>query len=94
MPDHRAEVTAAWDEGPLMRGIRLTSVASYRPGQALRVYHEGASAFFALATAFGKGRSPELLLRRGGGVADAEKAAPRNCCCDVAAGSPMRSSLD
>ena len=70
MPDRRAEVIAAWDEGPLMRAVRLTPVPEYRPGQALRVYHEGSSAFFALATAFGNGRSPELLLRRGGGVAD------------------------
>jgi sulfhydrogenase subunit gamma (sulfur reductase) len=71
MPGHRAEVLAAWDEGPLLRGIRLSAVPAYQAGQALEVYDGAAHAMFALATAHGRGRSPELLLRRGGGVADA-----------------------
>jgi NAD(P)H-flavin reductase len=71
MPEHRAEVTHAWDEGPLMRGVRLSSAPAYLAGQALRVYAGEASSYFALATAHGKGRQPELLIRRGAGVADA-----------------------
>jgi NAD(P)H-flavin reductase len=71
MPEHRAEVTHAWDEGPLMRGVRLSSAPEYRAGQALRVYAGEASNYFALATAHGNGRQPELLLRRGADVADA-----------------------
>jgi NAD(P)H-flavin reductase len=70
MADSRAEVVAAWDEGPLMRGLRLSPLPAYRAGQAIKVKHEGASAYFALATAWGEARAPELLLRRGGGVAD------------------------
>jgi len=75
MADGRAEVVAAWDEGPLMRGLRLSPLPPYRPGQALKIKHEGTSAYFALASAYGNGRAPELLLRRGGGVADALIAA-------------------
>lgn len=70
MADSRAEVVAAWDEGPLMRGVRLSPLPPYRPGQAIKITHEGANAYFALATGWGGGRTPELLLRRGGGVAD------------------------
>ena len=71
MPLHRAEVTAAWDEGPLMCGVRLADAPAYRAGQALRVQAAGTSALFAFARAHGHGRAPELLLRRGGVVADA-----------------------
>ena len=67
-----ATVAAVWDEGPLMRGVRLSpTLPPYRAGQALRLLHASGSALFALATASGDGRSPELLLRRGGGVAEA-----------------------
>jgi len=54
-----------------MRGVRLAELPSYRAGQALKVFHEGVSAYFAIASAYGNGRAPELLLRRGGGIADA-----------------------
>jgi sulfhydrogenase subunit gamma (sulfur reductase) len=63
-------VVDAWDEGPLMRGVRLEALPPYKPGQAVRIAHDGVGAFFAIATANGHGRHPELLLRRGGGVAD------------------------
>lgn len=66
----RADVLAVWDEGRLLRGVRLSELPPYRAGQALRIAHEGASAYFAIATAYGNGRAPELLLRRGGGVAE------------------------
>lgn len=75
MPEHRAEITEAWDEGPLMRGLRLSSAPSYRAGQALRVYAGETSSYFALATAHGRGRAPELLIRRGANVADSLIAA-------------------
>ena len=68
----RATVAAVWDEGPLLRGVRLeATLPPYRAGQALRIVHPSGSAYFALATAHGNGRAPELLLRRGGGVAEA-----------------------
>jgi len=70
MLDGRAEVIAAWDEGPLLRAARLATLPSYRAGQAIKIYTESGGALFALATAHGHGRAPELLLRRGGGVAD------------------------
>jgi NAD(P)H-flavin reductase len=68
----RATVAAAWDEGPLLRAVRLEpTLPPYRAGQALRVLHPAGAAYFALATAYGETRAPELLLRRGGGVAEA-----------------------
>lgn len=70
MPDGRAEVIAAWDEGPLLRAARLSALPAYRAGQAIKIYTESGGALFALATAHGRGRAPELLLRRGGGVAN------------------------
>lgn len=71
MASHAA-VAAVWDEGPLLRAIRLEStLPPYRAGQALRILHPAGAAHFALATAYGNGRAPELLLRRGGGVAEA-----------------------
>ena len=63
MPARRAEVVATWDEGKLLRGVRLDAAPPYRAGQALNICHEGSSAMFALATAYGHGRSPELLAR-------------------------------
>ena len=42
-----------WDEGPLLRAVRLSELPPYRAGQALKIEHEGASAYFALATGYG-----------------------------------------
>ncbi len=53
-----------------MRGVRLAELPSYSAGQALKIFHDGVAAYFAIASAYGKGRAPELLLRRGGGVAE------------------------
>jgi len=77
-------VSAAWDETPTLRGLRLRGpgelIRQYQaPGQYLELMHEKAgSAYFALAaapTAAPADRSPadsgelELLVRRGPGLA-------------------------
>jgi NAD(P)H-flavin reductase len=74
-----AEVLAAWDETPLFRGIALQltpdlAAAHERPGQVLKVRTEAGEGFFALATAPRPGGRSELLVKRGGRVADAAVA--------------------
>ncbi|MHB1844232.1 MAG: oxidoreductase, partial [Deltaproteobacteria bacterium] len=76
-PDfYEAQVVTAWDETPSLRGLRLLlpePVARLHaaPGQVvmLRVAN-GAPGHFALASAPGNPRA-ELLLRRGGRLAEA-----------------------
>jgi NAD(P)H-flavin reductase len=76
-------VLDAWDETPSFRGVRLALPAALerehvRPGQVVKVRVAGAGeGFFALASAPDTGASAELLLKRGGRVADAAIAAAR-----------------
>jgi NAD(P)H-flavin reductase len=74
-----AEVLAAWDETPLLRGIALQlppelAAAHERPGQVVKVRTEAGEGFYALATAPHPGGRTELLVKRGGRVADAAVA--------------------
>jgi NAD(P)H-flavin reductase len=75
-----APVLAAWDETPAYRGIRLALPPPFardhvRPGQVVKLRAGGGEGFFALASAPDPGAVAELLLKRGGKVADAAVAA-------------------
>jgi sulfhydrogenase subunit gamma (sulfur reductase) len=71
-----ATVLDAWDETAAFRGIRLAlppalARAHERPGQLVKVRTEAGEAFFALSSAPDPGATAELLVKRGGPVADA-----------------------
>jgi NAD(P)H-flavin reductase len=75
-----AAVLEAWDETAAFRGIRLAlpptlARAHERPGQVVKARTEAGEAFFALASAPDPGGTAELLVKRGGAVADALVAA-------------------
>jgi NAD(P)H-flavin reductase len=75
-----APVIEAWDETRELRGIRLAlppELAQHhvRPGQVVKVRTAAGEAFFALATAPDPGALAELLVKRGGRVADTAIAA-------------------
>lgn len=76
-------VLDAWDETPSFRGIRLALPPALarehvRPGQVVKVRAPGVGeGFFALASAPDPGGTAELLVKRGGRVADAAIAAAR-----------------
>ena len=71
-------VLQAWDETPWMRGLRIdlgaARIRHTQPGQVLKLHLPEGDGFFALATAPGGGPA-ELLVARGGTVADAVIAA-------------------
>lgn len=76
----RALVLDAWDETASLRGIRFAPPASaahahVRPGQVVKVRTPSGEAFFALASAPDPGGTAELLVKRGGRVADEAIAA-------------------
>src|SRR5512133_541375 len=69
-------VLDAWDETAAFRGVRLAlppalAHAHERPGQVVKVRTEAGDGFFALASAPDPGATVELLVKRGGDVADA-----------------------
>lgn len=69
-------VLAAWDETGAFRGLRLAlppalARAHQRPGQLLKVQTASGEGFFALASAPSPDGVVELLVKRGGRVADA-----------------------
>jgi len=71
----RAAVIEAWNETASLRGIRLAlppGVAHLhdRPGQVVKLRTSSGEGFFALATAPDPGGTAELLVKRGGRVAD------------------------
>ena len=76
-------VVEAWDETPSFRGIRLRQPPEHtrehlRPGQVVKLRAPGAGeGFFALASAPDPGGTAELLVKRGGRVADAAIALAR-----------------
>jgi NAD(P)H-flavin reductase len=79
---HATPVTAAWDETRALRAIRLhlpaaAAAAHLRPGQVVKVKVATGEAYFALATAPSGDGLGELLVKRGGPVADAVVAAAR-----------------
>jgi NAD(P)H-flavin reductase len=69
-------VIDAWDETAAFRGVRLAlppalARAHVRPGQVVKAHTAAGEAFFALASAPDPGGVAELLVKRGGRVADA-----------------------
>ncbi len=76
-----AAVLDAWDETAVFRGVRLQLPPPFarehvRPGQIVKVRAAGVGeSFFALASAPDPGETAELLVKRGGHVADAAIAA-------------------
>jgi NAD(P)H-flavin reductase len=75
-----ADVREAWDETRAFRGIRLElppelARAHRRPGQVVKARSSAGEAFFALANAPDPGGIAELLVKRGGRVADTIAAA-------------------
>ena len=79
-PHGPARVLAAWDETPAMRGLRLVlpeplAGAHQRPGQVVKLRTAQGEGYFALASAPSPGGSVDLLVKRGGKVADAAVAA-------------------
>jgi NAD(P)H-flavin reductase len=75
-----AAVVAAWDETRAFRGIELAlppalAAAHVRPGQVVKIRTAGGEGFFALASAPDPSGRAELLVKRGGRVADAAIAA-------------------
>jgi NAD(P)H-flavin reductase len=72
----RVPVLDAWDETATFRGVRVGFPATFaraheRPGQVVEARTAAGSAFFALASAPDPGATAELLVKRGGPVADA-----------------------
>lgn len=69
-------VLAAWDETTTFRGLRIAlpptlAAAHVLPGQVVKIRTDAGEAFFALASAPDPARPADLLVKRGGHVADA-----------------------
>ena len=69
-------VLDAWDETAAFRGVRVALPPAFaraheRPGQVVEARTVAGEAFFALASAPDPGATAELLVKRGGKVADA-----------------------
>jgi NAD(P)H-flavin reductase len=86
---HPVTVDDAWDETAGLRAIRLDlgplGARHTRPGQVIRLASPSGEAIFALANAPRPDHRGELLLKRGGGVADEIIAAAQ-------AGAALRAS--
>jgi sulfhydrogenase subunit gamma (sulfur reductase) len=70
-----AAVLSAWDETAAFRGVRVAfppalARAHVRPGQLVKVHTGAGEGFFALASAPDPGGAAELLVKRGGRIAD------------------------
>jgi NAD(P)H-flavin reductase len=85
-----ARVLDAWDETASLRGLRLDlprdiASAHRRPGQIVKLHTRIGDAYFALASAPSPHGVVELLVKRGGRVADAAAAAGPGGTLDVSA---------
>ncbi|HEY6106166.1 MAG TPA: oxidoreductase [Anaeromyxobacteraceae bacterium] len=80
-PSHheRAPVLDAWDETAMLRAIRVDLGGlgeSHRvPGQVVKIRTSAGEGYFALASAPAPDRRADLLVKRGGRIADAAVAA-------------------
>jgi NAD(P)H-flavin reductase len=77
---HAVPVLAAWDETHALRALRLQlppplAARHERPGQVVRIKTPVGETYFAVASAPDPGGRIELLVKRGGPVADAVLAA-------------------
>ncbi len=73
---HPVPVREAWDETPAFRAVRLAlpaplARAHVRPGQVVKVRTPPGEGFFALASAPSADGAVDLLVKRGGTIADA-----------------------
>jgi sulfhydrogenase subunit gamma (sulfur reductase) len=80
MPLAPTRVLAAWDETSAFRVVRLQLPAAHaaahrRPGQVVKVHSGVGDAYFALASAPSPAGVADLLVKRGGKVADAAASA-------------------
>lgn len=71
-----ARILDAWDETAALRAVRLqlpgeAARAHERPGQVVKVHTGAGEAYFALASAPDPAGAVDLLVKRGGRVADA-----------------------
>ncbi len=70
----RVQVLDAWDETPSLRSVRvaLGALAANHtaPGQVVKVRSRSGEAYFALASAPSLGGRADLLVKRGGRIAD------------------------
>jgi sulfhydrogenase subunit gamma (sulfur reductase) len=85
---HAVPVLEAWDETAAFRAVRLAlppplARAHLRPGQVVKVRTATGEGFFALASAPDPAARADLLVKRGGKVADALVAG-------AAAGGPLQ----
>jgi sulfhydrogenase subunit gamma (sulfur reductase) len=74
------QVLDAWDETAAFRGVRVAlppalARAHERPGQLVKARTDAGETYFALASAPDPGATAELLVKRGGKIADALVAA-------------------
>src|SRR5512136_1764840 len=73
-PFEAVPVLAAWDETPSLRALRLGLGPLARshslPGQVVKVHAPSGEAYFALASAPSADGAAELLVKRGGRIAD------------------------
>jgi NAD(P)H-flavin reductase len=74
-PLARTRVLAAWDETPALRAVRVQlppehARAHQRPGQVVKVHTSAGEAYFAVASAPCAAAVIDLLVKRGGRVAD------------------------
>jgi len=72
---HPAPVADAWDETSAMRGLRLQlppalAARHERPGQVVKVQTAAGDGYFAISSAPAADGRAELLVKRGGKVAD------------------------
>lgn len=82
IPHVAARVVDAWNETPTLVGVRLEmplrfARAHERPGQVVKLGTADGESYFALASAPSLEPRADLLLKRGGKVADAAIAAAR-----------------
>jgi NAD(P)H-flavin reductase len=75
-----SRVVASWDETPSLRAVRLQLAgeqarAHERPGQVVKLHTRVGEAYFAIASAPSATGVIDLLVKRGGRVADAAIAA-------------------
>lgn len=95
----QVRVLTAWDETPSLRGVTLSlppelAWAHERPGQIVKVGTGEGEAFFALASAPDPDGSADLLVKRGGRVADgvvahARPGATLDCTAPFGQGFPV-----
>lgn len=76
----RVRVLDSWDETPTLRAVRIElasapAASHVLPGQVVKIRTPAGEGYFALASAPASSRRADLLVKRGGKIADAAIAA-------------------